>query len=43
MEQSSQDTIEADILRKQNLLQKVILDKDLDKDLFIKFCLEKIE
>ena len=43
MEQSSQDTIEADILRKQNLLQKEILDKDLDKDLFIKFCLEKKE
>lgn len=45
MEQSAQnqDTIEADILKKQELLQKEILDKELDKDLFIKFCLEKKE
>ena len=37
----NQDNIEADILKKQELLQKEILDKDLDKDLFVKFCLEK--
>lgn len=35
--------LEDDILKKQQLLQTEILDKDLDKDQFIKFCMEKKE